>query len=42
MIRINITIDEKTLKLLDEMAKENGLSRSSFIRLLIHQNKSKN
>jgi len=34
-MRINITIDEKTLALLDAQAKKEGRSRSAHIRELV-------
>lgn len=36
--RINITIDEMILKIIDDYARDNGLSRSAAITILILQN----
>ena len=33
--RINITIDEKSLNMLDDMAQERGIDRSTMITLLV-------
>jgi metal-responsive CopG/Arc/MetJ family transcriptional regulator len=38
-MRINITIDEKSLKELDRQAKEEGRTRSAHIRELIKKGK---
>ena len=33
--RINITIDEKSLNMLDDMAKDRGIDRSTMVTLLV-------
>lgn len=35
--RVNITIDKKTLYIIDEMAKDRGIDRSSMITLCIRE-----
>ena len=37
--QIGITLDERTLKALEEAASKLGLSKSQYIALLINQNK---
>lgn len=36
--QIGITLDERTLKVLEENAKNLGLSKSQYIALLVNQN----
>ena len=36
--QIGITLDERTMKLLEENAKKLGLSKSQYISLLVNQN----
>lgn len=37
--QIGITLDEKTLKLLEKQAKDLGLTKSQFIAYMVNKNK---
>ena len=37
--QIGITLDEETLRLLEEQAKELGLTKSQFIAYIVNKNK---